>query len=193
MRRSAHKLPAFMKGLAFTTKTLASGEKVRYWYAWRGGPRLVGEPGSTEFVQSFIDADSQPIRERVDFKRIEPVRFENAPEWLLILAISAQKRAKSKGIEFSLTPMDLVEIAREAKGRCVVSGFPFTFLRQEELRVNPFVPSIDRIDSRVGYIRSNVRLVCWIVNVALQDWGDKPFLEIVEFMKNNQRPLPYTG
>ncbi len=27
-----------------------------YWYAWRGGPRLHGEPGSPEFIQSYRDA-----------------------------------------------------------------------------------------------------------------------------------------
>ena len=27
-----------------------------YWYAWRGGPRLVGEPGSPEFVASYAAA-----------------------------------------------------------------------------------------------------------------------------------------
>ena len=27
-----------------------------YWYAWRGGPRLVGEPGSTAFLNSYNEA-----------------------------------------------------------------------------------------------------------------------------------------
>jgi integrase len=29
---------------------------LRYFYAWRGGPRLVGEPGSPEFVASYMAA-----------------------------------------------------------------------------------------------------------------------------------------
>jgi integrase len=34
-----------------------SGAKGRtYWYAWRGGPRLRGEPGSPEFVASYREA-----------------------------------------------------------------------------------------------------------------------------------------
>lgn len=32
------------------------GRGVDYWYAWRGGPRLVGEPGSPEFVASYAAA-----------------------------------------------------------------------------------------------------------------------------------------
>lgn len=33
--------------------TLADGRRVVYHYAWRGGPRLTGEPGTPEFVASF--------------------------------------------------------------------------------------------------------------------------------------------
>ena len=45
-----------LKGLASATKILASGEKVTYHYAWRGGPRLSGEPGSPEFILSYKQA-----------------------------------------------------------------------------------------------------------------------------------------
>jgi integrase len=42
-----------LKRIASATKILASGEKVTYYYAWRGGPRLSGKPGSSEFIQSY--------------------------------------------------------------------------------------------------------------------------------------------
>jgi hypothetical protein len=41
------------KGLHWTVATLADGRTKTYWYAWRGGPRLVGEYGSPEFIASF--------------------------------------------------------------------------------------------------------------------------------------------
>jgi integrase len=41
------------KGLHWTTVTLADGTKKIYWYAWRGGPRLVGEYRSPEFIASY--------------------------------------------------------------------------------------------------------------------------------------------
>jgi len=40
-----------LKGIA---KVTAKGRI--YWYAWRGGPRLRGEPGSPEFVASYNEA-----------------------------------------------------------------------------------------------------------------------------------------
>ena len=36
-----------LKGIASATKVLASGEKVTYYYAWRGGPRFDGLPRIT--------------------------------------------------------------------------------------------------------------------------------------------------
>jgi integrase len=41
------------KGLHWSVATLADGTTKTYWYAWRGGPRLVGEPGSLEFIASY--------------------------------------------------------------------------------------------------------------------------------------------
>ena len=42
-----------LKGIASATATLSNGQHVIYYYAWRGGPRLVGEPGSPEFLASY--------------------------------------------------------------------------------------------------------------------------------------------
>jgi integrase len=45
-----------LKGLFHTKKRLADGQHRTYWYAWRGGPRLDGDPGSPEFIASFNSA-----------------------------------------------------------------------------------------------------------------------------------------
>jgi integrase len=42
-----------LKGINRTTVRLASGKTVTYWYAWKGGPRLKGKPGSAEFHESY--------------------------------------------------------------------------------------------------------------------------------------------
>jgi integrase len=34
---------------------------VTYWYAWRGGPQLQGEPGSPEFIASYNEAVSRKV------------------------------------------------------------------------------------------------------------------------------------
>jgi hypothetical protein len=42
-----------LKGLNSITKRLADGTRRTYWYAWKGGPPLRGEPGTPEFTASY--------------------------------------------------------------------------------------------------------------------------------------------
>ena len=55
-----------LKGVSSATKELAGGQRVTYWYAWRGCPRLEGAPGSPEFVASYNEAVSRRIRSSTD-------------------------------------------------------------------------------------------------------------------------------
>jgi integrase len=50
-----------LKGLNSVNKKLADGSRVTYWYAWKGGPRLNGQPGSPEFVASYNEAVKQKL------------------------------------------------------------------------------------------------------------------------------------
>lgn len=49
-----------MKGVHKVTRRLASGAVAVYHYAWRGGPRLPGEPGSAEFLAALAAARAAP-------------------------------------------------------------------------------------------------------------------------------------
>lgn len=48
-----------MPGVHKVTKRLASGEVAVYHYAWRGGPRLPGDPGSAEFLAALAAAKAE--------------------------------------------------------------------------------------------------------------------------------------
>jgi integrase len=50
-----------LRGVNSVTKRLADGTLRTYWYAWKGGPPLYGEPGSPEFVASFNEACARKI------------------------------------------------------------------------------------------------------------------------------------
>lgn len=50
---------------------------------------------------------------------------------------------------------------------------------------NPMAPSLDRIDSTKGYLRSNVRVVCWIFNQMKSKYTDEEFARIARaFVKH---------
>jgi len=48
-----------LKGIHSAHAVLADGTKIIYWYAWRGGPRLRGGPGTPEFIASYNEAAAQ--------------------------------------------------------------------------------------------------------------------------------------
>jgi integrase len=42
-----------LRGINRATKRLADGTIKVFWYAWRGGPRLPGQPGDPEFIAAY--------------------------------------------------------------------------------------------------------------------------------------------
>ena len=48
-----------LKGIHSAHAILADGTRITYWYAWRGGPRLSGKPGTPDFIASYNEAMAQ--------------------------------------------------------------------------------------------------------------------------------------
>jgi hypothetical protein len=84
------------------------------------------------------------------------------------LQSNAKRRAQEKGIPFDLDRLDLIE--RITAGRCEVTGLPFDLAAGAGL--NPWAPSIDRIDSTKGYTPDNVQVVVSAYNIAKGPWSD---------------------
>lgn len=93
------------------------------------------------------------------------------------LAKNARKNAIRKGMVYDLSKNDILAIVEESRGRCCISGIPFSDTKANEHKC-PFMPSIDRINSSGGYTYDNCRLVCFAVNSAMNEWG-LPVLERV--------------
>ena len=50
-----------LKGINVVRKRLADGSARAYYYAWKGGPALRGEPGTPEFIASYNDAAARKV------------------------------------------------------------------------------------------------------------------------------------
>lgn len=102
-----------------------------------------------------------------------------------------KNRSKVKGWKFDITTDFIQELFRNQNGKCAITKIPFTFNRTKHhstkgRKKDPFSPSLDRIDAGKGYTKNNVRLVCLVVNLALNEFGDKIFVQMCEeFVKNN--------
>jgi hypothetical protein len=105
-------------------------------------------------------------RQRKNFKAKNPH---------LNLIKGARQRAKDKGLPYDLNKYYKELRERFEQGVCEVSGLP---IKKTPGQVTWDTPSIDRIEPEKGYVYSNVRIVAYAVNVALNDWGLEQFIEI---------------
>jgi hypothetical protein len=96
---------------------------------------------------------------------------------------NAQKRAKYMG----WPALDFSSIWIEEKilaGVCEVTGIPFdlnTCVTNSVHAKNPWIPSIDRIDSSKHYCKSNVQLVVYMYNVCKAEFSHA---DVVKFCRS---------
>jgi hypothetical protein len=50
-----------LKGLNSVRKRLANGTIKTYYFAWKSGPPLIGEPGTAEFIASYTRAVARKV------------------------------------------------------------------------------------------------------------------------------------
>ena len=104
-----------LKGIHILKVKLASGAVAHYYYAWRGGPRLVGEPGSPEFIASYYAAiQSRREPDRASFLSV--IAGYKASQDFLGLSPRSQfdylKQIKKIEAKFGDLPLAALEDAR---------------------------------------------------------------------------------
>ncbi len=100
---------------------------------------------------------------------------KNAAKFLFT---KCKKNAKKRNKTFSLT-LSWVE-KKLATGICEQTGKSFIFNKDPLERCNPWRPSIDRVDSSLGYSKTNCQMVCAIYNMGKSDWTDTDMLEMAK-------------
>lgn len=65
-------------------------------------------------------------------------------------------------------------------GVCDVTGIKFDMLPPVKSRMRAFAPSVDRIDSSLGYNESNCQVVCWLYNRAKGDGTHADVMKLAE-------------
>lgn len=85
-------------------------------------------------------------------------------------------RARQADVCFDITLNDVMTLWEKQQGKCAITGLAMTLEETSATSRQPFRPSIDRIDRLGGYTADNIRFVCVIVNIALNDWGFDTFM-----------------
>jgi len=100
---------------------------------------------------------------------------------------NAQKRAKANG----WPPPDFTSEWIEEKvlaGFCEATGIPFDLeTRRSEIHAsNPWVPSLDRIDSSGPYLKENVQVVVYMYNVCKGEFSHQDVVMFAKMLSRNE-------
>lgn len=115
--------------------------------------------------------------------------FRGMPSWVREMYRISERNAKRRKIPFTLNRQEFREIVERAAGRCMMTGIEFEFERYEGSCRRPFAPSLDRIDSSKGYSADNCRLICVLVNLAMNQWGLGPLMKVAKNLITRQQEL----
>ena len=100
---------------------------------------------------------------------LEATRRYRAVDPFRTFYIDTKAKANQRGFAFDLGFIYLRELTKPMM--CVQSGHPLQW-HWDNPGLNPWKPSVDRIDSSKGYVRGNVQVVCLIYNLCKHRWSD---------------------
>lgn len=101
-----------------------------------------------------------------------------------------KKNATKRNIAVKIKLSDILDLYKEQNGRCVYTDILMTHDRipKENSRLtNPHNISVDRIDSTCPYTKTNIQLVCVIVNLIKYDMTENDFLNVCIKVAKSQK------
>lgn len=81
-----------------------------------------------------------------------------------------------RNIDWSLTVDDVADLMADQDGKCALTGWDIEFPESGHPQSAP--ASIDRIDSKKGYVKGNVQLLTRHVNMMKQAYDNEYFIEV---------------
>tara|TARA_Y100000592_G_scaffold92151_1_gene153440 strand:+ start:523 stop:1152 length:630 start_codon:yes stop_codon:yes gene_type:complete len=113
----------------------------------------------------------------------------NSPFWKGVGEISGYRlgkikdTAKRRGLAYEIEDEHLWNLFLQQNRRCALSGLPLAFGKKGAECGNA---SLDRIDSRKGYIKDNIQWIHKDVNVMKMDFDQNYFLDLCEAINYNR-------
>jgi hypothetical protein len=101
-----------------------------------------------------------------------------------------KKSAESRNKDFEITIEDAWNLFEKQKRKCALSNLELNFYAKNKTKLNIknrifFLPSLDRIDSNIGYIKGNIQWVCQEINMMKWKLSQEDFKFLCEKINKN--------
>ena len=91
-----------------------------------------------------------------------------------------------RNLEFDIDIDYVMQLLGQQKGKCALTGWDLEFTRGGDWDgKNPRGATMDRINSRRGYVRGNIQLVCGMPNVIKSHLDRDAFVELCKAVAKN--------
>lgn len=99
----------------------------------------------------------------------------------------AKHRANKQNIPFDITIDDLIYLWDKNNGCCELTKTPFNLRPPSNGNsCNWDAPSVDKIKPSLGYVRGNIRLICYQVNMSLGEYGQEQLYNLCRALLQNE-------
>ena len=156
-----------------------------YHVKFKRGGQVFNKSLKTKDHGNAVEAASQIIAEHDAIRSMPtplfkigmvPINTKTAEELSVVASgmfSGMRHRAAKKGLVCTVTRDDLLLLLTASKGVCSVTGVPLDIdTKIDGTRVSPWMPSLDRINSNRGYVKGNLRIVCYLANLAMSQFGE---------------------
>lgn len=163
----------------FVTSSAEHGKQKSTWHR-------LGTTWSQAFERYKMVAQTMKGKSYLEKSLISYRRGDIPEQHLANLLKQSRNNARARNLEHSITLEDIYRLSAKSDNRCALTGIKFDYgiphdIRDLETRYRrPWAPSLDRINSMLGYTPENVRLVCIAVNIARQDFPDSILYKLAD-------------
>lgn len=119
-------------------------------------------------------------RLRTQFRKNLPSQSHRQLYSMLQAKLSTARCRPGNKKEITLDAIDLYGMWEQQDGRCAYTGVVMQWHNPIANLENPYNVSIDRIDSKYGYIAGNVHIVCVLANNAKGRMSHEHFIKVWE-------------
>jgi hypothetical protein len=123
-------------------------------------------------------------REKNRAKKASPEKFGETEYVALKNRVAAHEK-KGRKMTFNLTAKYIQDKFNACEGKCAITNLPFSMELGTKGNRNPFRPSVDRINSKKGYVKGNIQIILAIVNTMKMDYTDDVLHPVIKAWNNN--------